>query len=499
MKISFPAQIILSGLFGGSLALAFAPFNIIWFALLSPIFLFFLVQKHTPRMAAILGFVFGIVFFGVGASWIFVSIYEFGGTAWPIAALITFLFVGLLASTVSLMVFILQYFFYPNTYQKLLLVYPALWSLVEFLRSWIFSGFPWLLLGQSVPNTFFFGLAPIFGVYATGMLLIIIGGLIALIALPAFQHQYYFAQQSRRRCLFILVLLLAGIYTANYVHWEKPLESSIPILLVQGNIPQSIRWDETAVPNILKTYEELTQVDHKKTLVIWPEGAIPLFPEQAKYFFSKIASQLQLTKSGLLTGIPWKENKNYYNAVVGLGEAQGHYFKRHLVPFGEYVPYEKYLRGLINFFNLPMSNFSAGDLKQSLIYFNHIPIGVYVCYEVAYSKIVRADLPQAKILVTVLDDAWFGHSLAPSQHLQIGQFMALAAARPMLFVGNNGLTAVISPRGRIQSIIKPFQTQTLSSEIYSYTGTTPWVRFGDMPWIIVMLLILFLNGKRKKC
>jgi apolipoprotein N-acyltransferase len=493
MRLLFKLDWLIAFLAGIALVFAFAPVHFYWLLFISPAIFYFLLIKHPAKPASLIGFFYGLGFFGVGISWVFVAIYVFGGTPAWLAVLITLLFSIVLACFFAVLAFILQRFFPQNNLSKSLGVYPALWALLEVLRSWIFTGFPWLILGHAVPDTAFAGFAPIFGPYGTSFIIVFASSLFLLAAVPFLgKAKLINGWQVTNVAWFGLAIFFALALLLKLIPWTHPLNKPLSVSLVQGNIQQSLRWDPQEVENILSTYQALTEGHYQSDLIVWPEAAIPLTPTEAKPLFDKIETNLAATHSALITGIPMPAGVSYYNAVMALGDARGMYMKRHLVPFGEYVPLENYLRGLIQFFNLPMSAMMAGNMNQALITVHGLPLGVYICYEIAYDAVVRADLPEAKLLVTVSDDAWFGDSLAPAQHLQISQFQALATGRPLLAVGNNGITAIITYQGRLQSIIPQFMPGVLTGMVSAYEGTTPWVLLGDTPWIILMLLVLII-------
>ena len=498
MFTTFKMDALIALLSGIALVFAFSPTHIIWLAIIAPAALYSVLSKHNPWHAAQLGFIFGLGFFAAGVSWVFISIYFFGGTSFWISLLLTLCFVSVLACMFALLGFTLQKFFPTHHVSKILLVYPALWALCEALRSWLFTGFPWLLLGQSAAPSVFSGLPPIFGAYGTSYWLVFISGLFFMASVQQYRHATPYNTRLANLSLLSLVVLFAGVYGLSTIHWTKSLQQPLRVSLVQGNIPQNLRWNTDQVQHILSTYQSLSESQSHSDLLVWPEGAIPLATYQASQFLQQMHAELTKTHSALITGIPYTTPKNVYNSVISLGDAQGFYFKRHLVPFGEYVPFEKNLRGIIKFFDLPMSNFSEGSLHQSLVTIHNIPLGIYLCYEVAYSQIIRADLPKATLLVTLSDDAWFGRSLAPWQHLQIGQFAALETGRPMLFVGNDGITAIINAQGQLQSILPQHTANVLDGTITPYAGSTPWVHIGDYPYLIAMLIVLALCYSRAK-
>ncbi|MCD6046614.1 MAG: lnt [Gammaproteobacteria bacterium] len=500
MRFLFKLDWLIALLAGVALVFAFAPMHFYWLLFISPAILYFLLIKYPAKSASLVGFFYGLGFFGIGISWVFVAIYVFGGTPAWLAVLITLLFSMVLAGFFALLAFILQQFFPAHNFAKVLVVYPALWALLEVLRSWIFTGFPWLILGHAVPGTAFAGFAPLLGPYGTSFLIVFASGLFLLAIVPSLSKGRLIARMQAANVAWLsLAIFFILAFLLKLIPWAHPVGQPLSVSLVQGNIQQSLRWDPQEVDNILTTYQSLTEGHYQSGLIVWPEAAIPLTPAEAKPLFNTLEEKLKAAHGALITGIPVSAGVSYYNAVIGLGEAKGLYMKRHLVPFGEYVPLENLLRGLIQFFNLPMSAMVPGNMSQSLITVHGLPIGVYICYEIAYDAVVRADLPEARLLITVSDDAWFGDSLAPAQHLQISQFQALATGRPLLAVGNNGISAIITPKGNLQSTIPQFMPGVLTGMVSGYEGVTPWVLMGDVPWIVLMLIALvFFYFKNKK-
>ncbi len=495
---SFKLNAFFALLAGAALVLAFEPIHLYWMGVFSPGIFFLLISRYSAGRASLLGFLYGLGFFGVGATWVYVAIYVFGGTPRWLAITITALFAMVLACFFAILGFILQKVFSQNTPSKILIIFPSLWALLEVLRSYIFTGFPWLILGHIVPHTIFSGFAPIVGAYGTSFLLVFCSGLLLMeVILGLNSGQQTFSRGSNFALLGFVVFFVIA-YLLKMISWTTETDKPFNVSLVQGNIQQSLRWDPEEVNNIVTTYLRLTPWNYRHELIVWPEAAIPLSPDDAAPLLEVLEKKLTQTHSVLLMGMPIREGIHYYNAVIAVGEGAGIYRKRHLVPFGEYVPWEKYLRGLVQFFNLPMSQMIPGEKIQPLITAYQIPVGVYICYEIAYDDIVRSDLPAAKLLITVSDDAWFGDSLAPDQHLQIAQFQSLATGRPMLVVGNNGITAVIDQKGIVRAKIKQFVPGVLNEKVSAFEGTTPWVRWGDMPWIILMLIsVVFakINGR----
>ncbi len=477
---------------GGLLPLAFAPTHIFWLSIVCPAALISLWLRATAKKSAGIGFLFGLSFFGVGVSWIFNSIYVYGNTNILIAFLITFAFVSVLASFFALNGYLLQKFFAPLSVAKLLIAFPGIWVLLEWLRSWIFTGFPWLLLGHSAVSSPISGMIPIIGVYGLSFLILVLSGLLVLAANPRITNPTGETVNWGKSNIagFALLILIGFANFSHYLHWTSLNPTPLRTSIVQGNIAQELRWDPTEVQAIIQRYQSISKTLTHSQLLVWPEAAIPLTPTQAPLLYAEFAKAALANHASLLLGAPILSSEGYHNSVIALGTGTGTYFKRHLVPFGEYIPFEQQLRGLIGFFNLPMSDLIAGEVKQPLISVDGIPTGVFICYEIAYNALVRQDLPMAQFLVTVSDDAWFGHSLAPWQHLQIAQFQAAATSRSMIFASNTGSSAFIDSKGIITLSIPPDVAGSATFNVVTEQGATPWVRLGDTPFLILITLLL---------
>ena len=288
----------------------------------------------------------------------------------------------------------------------------------------------------------------------------------------------------------------------NSKHWLQKSGDAISVSLVQGNIPQQLKWSPDHINKTLQTYTQLTETHWDSDIIVWPEAAIPLPQDMAQDFLNSLDAKAKQHQTTLITGILARaQNPNqYYNAMVALGTGEGQYNKRYLVPFGEYVPWQNLLRGLINFLDLPTSHITAGAAKQINIRADDIPIATFICYEIAYSSALDNALPQAQLLITISNDAWFGDSLAPAQHVQIAQFRSLQSGRYQLFVTNDGITAIISPQGEVIKQLPQFVSGVLNGEVYAMRGLTPWFKLGEKSilGIILLLLIISLCYRRKK-
>jgi apolipoprotein N-acyltransferase len=479
---------------GGLLAFAFAPMDIYFLAFFSPAILLLLWIHSTAKRAFILGLFFGIGFYGIGVSWVFISIHQFGHTSVFLASLITGLFIFILASLTGIQGFLFNYFFPRNTFFKLYLIFPSAWAITEWVRSWIFTGFPWLLLGTSQVNTPLSGYAPLLGIYGLSFLVTLMASLFLTLFCPFFNERFDCRLDLKNFHYFLplaaLIILGVGGYTLKGIPWTHIKGKPIQISLIQANIPQEIKWEPLYQKAALKRYQQLTQAHWNSQLIVWPEAAVPFLLNQVEPFLKQLDIQAKQHKTSLVIGIPIQKGFQYYNGMISLGLDHATYYKQRLVIFGEYLPWWiLWAHGLLNLLDIPMSGFSPGPSHQPLFKAAHLNLGTFICYEIAYSDLVQHALKNhAELLLTINDDAWFGRSFALAQHLQIGRFQALATGRYLAFLSNTGLTAIVTPKGKVIAKLPAFKTGVLTGQIYKSKGFTPWIYLGDSP------IILFLVG-----
>lgn len=459
MRIKLYTTNLISLIAGSLLPLAFAPWHYFWLAPIATAILLYIWLKSTPWRAALNGWLFGIGMFGVGTSWVYISIHRFGGASILLSSMLTALFI----ITLALFIAICGYCMTRFAPKKFILSFPVFWILFEWLRSHLFTGFPWLLLGYSQTNSLLRGYAPIIGVYGISLLVALSAALIAAI----------FKRRKKIFPIIILILIWAVGELLVPINWTKPTGKPITVSIVQGNIPQQLKWSPDQIAPTIQHYKSLTQPYWNNDIIIWPEAAIPLPLPYAQTFVNQISAAAKKHHASLILGIPIQINSQYYNAAISLGAGSGKYYKQRLVPFGEYVPFESILRGLFTFFDLPMSEFVKGPTKQDLLHAGNVLIAPYICYEVAYAHLVHRDLPKAQLLITISNDAWFGKSIAAAQHLQIGQMRCLETGRYMLFGTNNGITAIINPQGKIVKRLPRFKSLVLTGKVYAMQGETP--------------------------
>jgi apolipoprotein N-acyltransferase len=484
---------------GAGLVLSFAPYNFAILAFLAPAVLLYCLDGKPPKAAFVAGYLFGLGLFGFGASWIYVSIFEHGGRSVWISSLITGGFVLLLSLFTAFMAWLLNRFYQIPGLKRTLLAYPVIWVLVEMLRGWALTGFPWLYLGYSQLSTNLAWLAPIGSVWLMSWAVVLTSAALYEIYVYVVKHK-----PNRKKLSLILGTPLM-VWILAFSAKEYPWTESGPVLsvaLAQGNIEQHLRWDAGLQSQIAQTYKDLTFENIDADLIVWPESAIPTALPFSSAYFQQIHQMLLLEKSALIAGVPVQASQDtYYNALMAYGQAQGAYYKHHLVPFGEYVPFEKWLRGVIAFFDLPMSSFVSASTSLPPLIAQGFQVAPSVCYEIAYPLTMRHQALNSHLVVTVSNDAWFGNSIGPYQHLQIAQVRALELGRYVLRATNTGITAVIDPRGKIQSTLPSFTQDILRDKILTYSGLTPWMQYGPWSlWLFLGLLLLpaSIRSKKKK-
>lgn len=473
--------------------LAFAPFNLFPLAILAPAVMFGLWREGRPGQGAWRGWLFGLGLFGVGVSWVYVAIHDYGYTGAPVAVLLTALFVAGLAlfpAALGATAAALRSRVAPEVGAPVLLaLFPALWLLAEWVRGWFLTGFPWLQLGYAFIDTPLAGLAPWLGVY----------GLTWAVAVSAGALVYAWDTARERRlagmvvALLLLLPLWGGAWAAGLVEWSRPVGEPLSVAVVQGNVPQETKWDPAQLQTRLERYADLTRAHLGRDLIVWPENSVTVFYHQvAEDFLLPLAQEVRREGGTLLVGLPFKEGdgQRYYASMASLGEQAAFYHKRHLVPFGEYVPLESALRGLIAFFDLPMSGFSRGAADQGLLTAAGQPIGATICYEDAFGEEVIQALPEATLLVNGSNNAWYGDSLAPHQHLQISRMRSLETAREAVRATTNGISALIDHRGRLRARSPQFETHVLTGTVQPRTGATPYVSWGNLPTVAAAALVV---------
>jgi apolipoprotein N-acyltransferase len=469
-------------LLGAACVFAFAPFYLAW---LLPLLLAVAIgctRTKSPGVAMRWGFAFGLGYFGAGISWVYVSLAEFGGMPPLLAGLATLLFCAFLALFPALAWGLAQRLTAVG-WQRDVLVLPAVWGLTEWLRGWVLTGFPWLVAGYSqVPDGPLAGFSAVLGVHGVSWLVFVAAGLLA---------QAVSANWRSRRQV-VMALSLAGLVLSATLlrqqDWTTPTGGVTRVALLQGNVPQEVKWRAEAADESLQNYAELILAT-QAPLVVLPETALPFFYADLPPAYRDGLLALARARGGaILAGLPTGDiGGAYYNSVVGFSAAGvAFYHKHHLVPFGEYIPP---LFGWIDeVLHIPLSSFSRGALPQPPFAVAGQQLAVNICYEDVFGEEIIRALPAATLLVNVTNDAWFGDSFALWQHLQIAQMRALETGRMMLRATNTGVTAIIDRKGEVLDLLPPFSRGHLEGDAQGYAGTTPYINWGNRLAVVLMLL-----------
>lgn len=495
-----PKRLLGALLLGAASVAAYAPlgwFVLAWLTLGG--FFALLGCAKTPREGALLGAAFGFGLFICGVSWIYISLSVFGDMLAPLAALATILFCAVL-SIYPALAGAAYVRFSPSRGWQRGLFFAALWTLSEWLRGWVFTGFPWLAVGYAqVPGSPLAGYAPIVGVFGVSLLTVWFATLIQQTASRWLERQHG-SPPSRSVWplagpLLTAALLLGGGALLRPLQWTSPVGDPLSVSLLQGNIAQDIKWSPEGFDESLRSYYRLA-LQNPAQLIVLPEAAFPVFLDQLpEGYLDELAKPSARQHGDLLFGIVTGDLTQYANSAISLGTSpQQRYSKSHLVPFGEFVP--PGFSWFLGLTNIPMSGFTAGALKQSPLHIAGQKIAVNICYEDAFGEEIIRALPEATLLVNLSNIAWFGDSLAPAQHLQIAQMRALETGRMMLRATNTGMTAIVGVDGKVQGALPAFTRGALRGEVQGYSGSTPYARWGNWLAVILALLLAAFIGRR---
>ncbi len=485
--------IVLSGLAGASFTLALAPYGFWPLALISPAILYvLLLPEMSGKRAFMIGEAYGTGLWCVGAFWLYTSIHDYGDTpAWLSLILIAImgLIMGLFHGFLALL--------FNRVVGKQPLAFAALWVLQEWLKTWLFTGFPWLFVGYAFTEQYWISsLAPVAGIFAVTFVAVLLATSVV--------------EQMRRRggyllASFALLVVSTSLWLAD-PQWTKPKGTpDLSVSLIQGNIPQDLKWLTEYQIETLKIYATLTRREWGRDIVLWPESSIPMFQTEAVGFIGEMVKIAKENNTTWVTGIPYKDEAAFdpttdkyapfYNSVIALGaQAEGLYKKQRLVPYGEYIPFE----GMLNILpglagSQEILSYSRGDDQQSPLRVRGHNIGSAICYEVAYPDTTRKNAIGTDFLLTISNDGWFGTSAGPLQHLQMVQMRALENGRWFIRATNTGVTAIIDHRGQIVKRAPQFERTVLRGTLQARVGNTPYMTFGNAPILILISLLLLLS------
>lgn len=477
---------------GAAMLFAYAPFQQGWLVpLLLTIWLLGLIRSQTGKQAAVTSYFFGFGWFATGVSWVFVSIDQFGGLPLIFSIflmLLLCLYLALFPALAGWLWFRSRKF----TSGFSLLVLPFIWLITEFLRGWLLTGFPWLSLGYSQTTLTLGNLAPFIGEIGISVVLIAIAISLTMLIL-----------RKRFEWLFVPVVIFSLAWFAPRWSNLEPTGETIQVALVQGNVEQDLKWDAAQQWPNLQAYLALTEGFYDHDLIIWPESAITYIEPLAQHHLAALDQRLVAEGSTLISGIIDLDRRTdaFYNSMIVMGEQSGsswsyghdnRYQKHHLLPIGEFVPFESILRPLAPLFNLPMSSFSRGASVQPNLDANGVNIAANICFEVAFSRQIRANFQQdTQLLLTISNDSWFGDSHGPHQHLEIARMRARELGRPLLRATNNGITGAFDEHGNTLVRLPQFTAGVASTHVVLVSGTTLFARFGDtLAWFLAALLAI---------
>ncbi len=470
---------------GALLTLSLEPFGWWPLALVSSAILFFCIEAGNVKQVFSRCLFYSLGLFGSGASWVYVSIHDFGYTSVALAASLTFLFCFFIA-----LVNALAWLCYPLVIRggrasgiTRILAFAATGLLTEQLRSWLFTGFPWLYAGYSQTESLLAGWAPIAGVYGISFILYLSGAVLAGIYRLTWNQP---GQANIRKSQYGFLILAALPWLAGpalkSIEWttvaEKPLSASI----IQANISQHDKWRPQMLGPSLDIYRQMSKNEWREgNLVLWPEAAIPLEYHRARAFLQQAGALATRNNASLVTGIPYREQSDampVFNSVVALGNGSGLYHKQRLVPYGEYVPLEAIASTILSIFELPLSSMSAGDADQAALRIGQWQSRPLICYEIVYPGLAAEAAQTSDALITVSNDSWFGASIGPLQHLQMAQMRALENGRYLLRATGNGVSAIVNHKGRLVAKSEQFEREVLRGQFFLASGTTPWSAAG---------------------
>jgi len=483
---------------GAALAAAFAPLSLWWLAILSPAALFWLWQGATPRHAALVGFSYGAGTFSVGTYWLYISVHQFGEAPLGVALLLLIGLVAIMSLYFALLGQLVARLLPARGVLRWLVGLPAAWGFIEWWRGWFLSGFGWLSLGYSQTDTWLAALAPIGGVpLLSGLLLLMAGALVTLLL-----------GNARERAVAAAALVVPWIaaFALRGVEWTRPSGDPVSVAIVQGAIPQDQKWQADNRDATLEIYRKLNKQVLGSRLIVWPEAAAPDLANNMVPYLRQLAGDLGPAGSELLIGVLRAERAGtergsetqYFNSVLALGAEIGWYDKRHLVPFAEFFPVPGFVRSWLRMMSLPYSDFTHGAAQDVPLRAGGLSLAVTICYEDAYATSQLPMLRASDALVNVTNDAWFGRSSARHQHLQISRLRAIESQRFLLRAANDGISAVVDPRGRISARAPEFEASVLRAEIQPRSGQTPYMRTGNWPTILLFCALVGLAAVARR-
>jgi apolipoprotein N-acyltransferase len=487
--LSLRSQSLIALIAGTLSVFSYAPFNVFPLAAICWGVLWLLWREASPHRAAWLGLAWGFGMFWAGGGWLYVAFHTYGGMApWLTVFLLSLFFIymafwGVLAGWLFARLRSKSPFFNVA-------LMAACWTFGEWLRGWVFTGVPWLALGYTqTPPSPLAGYAPLFGVYGMSFILIALTVLAAIALVDA---------ARRRRALLAVIGILVVGAALRLVAWTTPIGNPISISLIQPNIPQNLKWETDSLQHWLQLNLELAR-EHPAQLIALPETTLPLLEEQLPpEYLAALSEPARRFGGDVITGTFTRDERgNIYNSAISIGtHPRQVYSKRHLLPFGEFVPSS--MRWLMDLVNIPMGDQTRGAAGQPPVRVGDQLVAVNICYEDVFGEELIYALPKATLMLNISNLAWYGHSHAQPQHLQIARMRAMESGRPMMRSTNTGMTALVMPDGSVADVLPQFTTGALNTSVRGYSGMTPYARWSNWPVIGVMALVLVCALWRKR-
>ncbi|MGZ9059459.1 MAG: apolipoprotein N-acyltransferase [Burkholderiaceae bacterium] len=480
-------------------ACSFAPWNLPWLLVLALAALFALaIRAEAARVAAVLGFAFGMGWFGVGISWVYISMHVYGLMPAVLAGAATAVFCAYLALHPALALG-LAHRLVPGAFPRLAVGLPALWMISEWLRGTVFTGFPWLASGYAHTDGPLSGWAPMLGMYGITLVAALLAGALSVLTLRES------LPRARRYgwIVLVFVLLIGGGWIGRTQSWTAPADPPISVRLVQANMPQNLKFEPNGIARAFDDHWALMQ-GPRADLVALPESIFPVpiqhVPPSYLQAFHDFAQKHQ---TAVIYGVFLEEPRGqYFNSAVGYAPGDAglrRYSKRHLVPFGEFIP--PGFRWFVDLMKMPIGDQQRGATAQPLSLAGQ-QVAVNICYEDLFgSEIIDAwHTPGAKptLMLNISNLAWFNDSLALPQHLQISRMRVLETQHPMLRATNTGATAIIDAGGQVVAQLPYLTVGALTGQVQGYQGTTPFIRYGNWPALLMaglFLLAAFVNRR----
>lgn len=484
---------LLALLAGVIFPLGFAPFNIWPLVILSLSWLLYLLRNEETKRAFFLGFIYGIGMWGLGVSWVYVSIHYHGNIGIIYSLLITFAFIVFLSLYIGLITFLFQYLKTTNKTLNYLVFFPVIWVSIELLRSYFLTGFPWLIIGTSLAGTSFGGWIPVLGSYGGSVFVLMMSGCLSLIYEKSIKNNVY--------PVYIIIIILISSFSLNKINWTSEI-GKINASIYQPNLTLQKKWSTQGIlltTNLIQTAVENAQ---NNEFIFFPETALILERQEIEPWISIIETKAKEKNISLITGIIARDFKEEalierFNRVQGFGSIKGKYDKHQLVPFGEYIPLRSITGKILDIMDLNLVNTLPGKDFTKLIS-KKVIISPSICYEVAFNDLVRKTAKSSNLLVTISNDTWFGESFGPAQHLEIAQTRALEHQKSLIRATNSGISAIISKNGEIIKKQGLFESKTLKGKVKLYEGSTLFSITGNyllVVYIMIVMMYLFYYNR----